>query len=230
MEPKKNSYVTNFNLNVVRAENCHYRLLNNKVQPFFDNLEQHLVGYIEKSSYVIGCVAWLTNRNIIETLENIAGSKIIINKEEYLSSKMLSGKKYYYKCLRGRYDDIPDMFGTNCLCCSKAMTDCDNFKKKIGGDIGRTRKNEGAILTCGIVNNFSKMHHKFLIFIDDKLNPTGLWTGSYNLSNTSNFSLENALYITDADTINEYIKEFMAIYVYSEPYNWESGLLSKPQL
>ena len=225
-KPKKNSYTTDFNL--MRDENCHHKLINNSIQPYFDNLEKHLVEYIEKSTYVIGCVAWLTNRNIIEALENICGAKIIINKEEFLSSKMVTGKKFYYKCLRGRYNDIPDMFASECLCCSKSIMNCDYFKK-IFGTINNLDKNkDGSILTCGIVNNFSKMHHKFLIFFDSKMNPTGLWTGSYNLSSTSNFSLENALYITNKDIINEYIKEFIAIYSYSEPYNWESGVLYAP--
>lgn len=223
-------YFQNMNFNLMRKENTHDIITSGSIYPYFDRLEEHLIAYIEKSSYVIGCVAWLTNNNIINALEDKKGIKIIINKEEYISSKMESGQKFYYKCLRGKYNDLPDLFQTNCSCCQNQMMKCPKFIDLLGQifDHENTNNNlckNGAILTCGIVNNLSKMHHKFLIFFDDTMCPMGVWTGSYNLSKTSNFSLENALYITDPKIITEYIKEFIAIFSYSEPYNWNSGSL-----
>ena len=228
----ENSYVMDFNR--MRENNYHCKLVKNSIQPYFEKLEEHLIGYIEKSPYVIGCVAWLTNKNIIEALENIKGVKIIINKEEYLNSNMKIGRKFYYKCLRGRYNEVTDLFNINCECCKKFVRDCPNFNKifspifidkKLSENLSDDIEKNGAIITCGIVNNFSKMHHKFLIFFNNKFEPTGVWTGSYNLSKTGNFSLENALYITDIDVMMEYIKEFFAIYPFSESYNWKSGVL-----
>lgn len=222
---KNNSYIMDFNR--MRINNYHNKLFKSCIQPYFEKIEEHLIEYINKSTYVIGCVAWLTNNNIIEALENIKGVKIIINKEEYLNSNMEIGQKFFYKCLRGKYNSIPDMFNIDCLCCKKNMFNCNNFKTIFGNQLGINNDNDrsGAILTCGIVNNFSKMHHKFLIFFDDKIEPFGVWTGSYNLSKTSNFSLENALYITDKEVIMEYIKEFLIIHPFSESYNWKSGVL-----
>lgn len=224
---QKNAYLMDFNR--MRTDDYHAKLEKNSVQPYFEKLEKHLISHIEKSSYVVGCVAWLTNNNIIEALENIDGVKIIINKEEYLNPNMEIGQKFFYQCLRGKYNEIPDMFNSKCKCCEKKnILKCPNFCK-IFGNISENGSNinMGAILTCGIVNNYSKMHHKFLIFFNDKIEPMGVWTGSYNLSKTSNFSLENALYITDKDVIMEYIKEFLAIYPFSESYNWKSGILCK---
>jgi hypothetical protein len=226
-EKIKNKYIMDFN----KMREKHFITndtklnINNKIiQPYFHDIENHLLNYIENSSYIIGCVAWLTNKNILDAITNLNGAKIIINKEEYLNSNMEKGKKYFYKCLRGRYNDISDMFDKICKCCNKIMIECDKFKNIFGP----IKNKSGAILTCGIVNNFSKMHHKFLILFNENVEPTGIWTGSYNLSSNSNFSLENALYITDNDVIIEYIKEFMTIYYFSEPYNWKSGLLSSP--
>lgn len=231
-ESKYSSDSHHMNFNKMRTTNSHTQLTNNCVQPFFENLEEHLVEYIEKSSYIIGCVAWLTNPNIIEALENSKGVKIIINKEEYLNSSMEIGKKFFYKCLRGKYNEIPDMFVDKCICCTKQIDQCVNFTNIFGNKIlaENISIKSGAILTCGIVNNFSKMHHKFLIFFDENINPLGVWTGSYNLSKTSNFSLENALYITDKSVIMEYVKEFLAIYPFSESYDWKSGVLCAPIL
>ncbi len=235
-----NFYKMDFNL--MRKKNYHTKLVNNIVQPYFENLEEHLIAYIDNSAYVIGCVAWLTNRNIIEALENIKGVKIIVNKEEYISSKMQTGQKFSNKCLQGRYNDIPDFFENVCDCCGLTMRSCKNFKtylndcvdadnelkKKSSDNMIKdvpTISRSGAILTCGIVNNYSKMHHKFLIFFNNNMQPLGVWTGSYNFSTNGNFSLENAIYICDKEVILEYIKEFMAIYPYSESYNWNSGIL-----
>lgn len=219
------SYSHNMNFNLMRKENTHDIITTGLVCPYFDKLEEHLIGYIEKASYIIGCVAWLTNNNIINALEDKKGIKIIINKEEYISSKMESGQKFYYKCLRGKYNDLPDLFHLNCNCCQNQMIQCSKFMDLFGQVSIDENNQNGAILTCGIVNNLSKMHHKFLVFFDENMHPVGVWTGSYNLSKTSNFSLENALYISDQKVIMEYIKEFMAIFPYSESYNWNSGSL-----
>jgi phosphatidylserine/phosphatidylglycerophosphate/cardiolipin synthase-like enzyme len=71
------------------------------------------------------------------------------------------------------------------------------------------------------------MHHKFLIFLDKQLNAYGIWTGSYNLTNNANKSLDNGLFITDKKIINGYIEEFEQILFLSEKLNWES---SQPKL
>lgn len=188
---------------------------------YFDNIENELIKHIKKSKYIIGCVAWLTNKNIIKALKNIDGIKIIVNKEEYLNSDMINKQSYFYKSLRYDYNKLPDLFESMCSCCSKKISECDNFNDIFNIDYGQT----GAILTCGVVNNHSKMHHKFLIFMDEKYNLEGVWTGSYNLSSNSNLSLENAIYIKDKKIINAYKKEFETIYNYSESYNWKSGIL-----
>ncbi|AGF85306.1 hypothetical protein QJ854_gp476 [Moumouvirus goulette] len=219
--------IRTINLNKIRPSNIHKENNNKSIRPYFENLEEKIIGYINNSKYIIGCVAWLTSDNVLAALNKTCGCKIIINKEEFLCSNMVLGSKSYYKSLRDKYDKLPDIFKNNCICCNKKITECSNFNEIIGLD--NKNNKEGAVLTCGIVNNLSKMHHKFLVFFNENFKPIGLWTGSYNLSKTSNYSLENALYITDQNVIMEYIKEFKAVYEYSEEYNWKSGLLYKPQ-
>jgi len=211
-------------LNLMREKNCHNILVNHSIQPFFDNLEEILTHFIQSFPYVIGCVAWLTNPNIIKVLETRDGVKIIVNKEEYLSTNMRISRKKYYQNIHIQYNKLMDFFSIKCLCCQKYQYQCPKFQKIFG----QIENKDGSVITCGIVNNLSKMHHKFLIFLDENLEPKAMWTGSYNLSKTSNFSLENALYITDTLIIAEYIKEFLAVYAYSEPFDWKSGLLFAP--
>ncbi|AKI80115.1 putative phospholipase D/nuclease [Acanthamoeba polyphaga mimivirus] len=212
------------NLNKIKSSNYHSEISDNSIRPYFENLEQHLVEYINKATYVIGCIAWLTNDNIISSLQQKKGIKIIVNKEEFLNPNMEIAKKNYYCTLRSKYQSLPNMFTSKCYCCNDSITNCKKFNK-IFGSISMSENNNSAVLTCGIVNSLPKMHHKFLIFFDENLDPVGVWTGSYNLSKTSNFSLENALYITSQIVIAEYIKEFLAVYKHSENFNWKSGTL-----
>lgn len=199
------------------------------VYPYFQDLEEKLIELIKSASYVIGCAAWLTNDNILMTLAGKSGVKIIVNKEEYLRADTQSGKRLFYQGLRNKYNNLDDMFKSDCPMCDLPLISCKHFVKmfkhiKTEDLIAK----DGAVLSCGIVNNFSKMHHKFILFFDENFEPKGVWTGSYNLSNNSNMCLENALYITDPDVFEEYLLEFQIIYSYSEPYKWDSGLLSKP--
>ena len=212
------------NLNRIKKLNQR-KIIDGPIVPYFENLEKHLISHIESASYIIGCIAWLTNENVITALSQKRGIKIIVNKEEFLNPEMEISQRFFYQILHNKYNNLPNIFESECLCCQKKMTLCPKFKN-IFGEISPSDNNCSAILTCGIVNSLPKMHHKFLIFLDDQLNMTGVWTGSYNLSRTSNFSLENALYIVKQDVIAEYLKEFIVIFQHSENYYWKSGLLS----
>lgn len=185
---------------------------------YFENLETKLIEHISNCAYVMGCVAWLTNKNIIAALEKSKGVKIIVNKEEFLSSKMEKSKLNFYKNLRGKYDNIKNMFEDKTVLSSDIF---NNYFNCVEG----VKKDRNSILTFGIVNCCSKLHHKFLIFFDENVNPIGVWSGSYNLSSNSNYSLENALYITDQQIILKYIDEFRCIYQHSESYDWKSGTI-----
>ena len=214
---KEQSYIVDFNMirnktfiKPVCINNC-------SVTPYFDGIEDHLVSHINSSSYIIGCVAWLTNRTILDSLMTIKGVKIIVNKEEYLSSKTYIGKKSYNKCMHNKYDSIPD------------LTEDKTVRQKFHDILNKTinekdiKNKDGAILTYGTVNINSRMHHKFLIFFDDNFEPIGVWTGSYNISKNSNMSLENVVFISGSEISKYYIQEFMTIYKYSEPYDWTKG-------
>ncbi|CAH6420072.1 Hypothetical protein MVR_LOCUS27 [uncultured virus] len=189
-------------------------------------MEDHLVKYIGQASYAVGCACWLTNRNIIDALERMRGVKIIVSKEEFLNPKMQSAQRFSYSCIRGCYNALSDLSKAMCTCCPEPTVAslCPNYRHTFG-----TRMHDlpidGAVLTCGIVNHGSRMHHKFLVFFDESFKPIGVWTGSYNFSRNSNHSLENALYVTEPRVIQEYIKEFLAIYLLAEKYDWTSSLM-----
>lgn len=168
---------------------------------YFQEIEQHLLKHIQSADYIIGCVAWLTNENILSALSQKKGVKIIVNKEDFLSSQTSS---YTNKQLiQNWYPKIPSF----------------NFSESCLGT---------AILTFGIANHPSRLHHKFLIFYNSELQPQGVWTGSYNFTRNSNFSLENAIYLEDSNIIQQYIQEFHFILQHSESYDWKCNMLVIP--
>lgn len=60
---------------------------------FFTNITDEIIIKIKKSTAVIGCVAWLTNFNIINALSEVKnGASIIIQKESF-TKKIINIKK-----------------------------------------------------------------------------------------------------------------------------------------
>jgi hypothetical protein len=202
--------------------------LSDQINVFFDSIEKRLISYINSASYVIGCTAWFTNKNILEALKNKLGVKIIVNKEEYLSSLLDRGKYSFYVDLRATYNKIPDLFSEDFMK-TENLTDAQTVQsfKKIFGEIRQEDHQKGSILTYGTINIKPKLHHKFLVFFDKEMKPMGVWTGSYNFTENSNFSLENALYITISSIVDKYIKEFLTVFPHSEYHDWKCGIVSK---
>ena len=58
--------------------------------------------------------------------------------------------------------------------------------------------------------------------------PYAVWTGSFNLTETAEKSLENALLIKNPKIVEAYYKEYGQICAMSEPLNWESNWI-EPQ-
>jgi hypothetical protein len=200
----------------------------NDTQIFFDDIEDKLLSLLDKATYVIGCVSWLTNPKIISKLLQKPGVKIIINKEEYLkpTSHIQLRSKFFSK-LRFDYNDMDDLFQINCPQCNIPWIKCSHCKDLLPTlhcKLTVPKDNE-SIICCGIVNSCYRMHHKFLIMLDDEFKPQGVWTGSYNLSQNSNSCLENALFLSNPLVCAQYLNEFERIYHLTEPFTWVCGTL-----
>jgi len=217
------------NLNHLRTsetddETC---IISSNIILYFDNLESHLINHIKDAEYVIGCVSWLTNDKIIKAFQNKKGVKIVIQKENFIKrdynySICLND---YYINLRKGYKSLPNLFNNIqnidinensplYQLCTKKLSDDDYMD---------------GVRCFGFAKESLKplMHHKFLVFLDAELKPYGVWTGSYNLTNNANKSLDNGLFITDEKIINGYIDEFEQILFLSEKLNWQSDVPKK---
>jgi len=73
----------------------------------FQDLEGALIRYIAEADAVVGCVAWLTNLNVLRALASKFGVSIIVQKEEFLRPDLEPLKPDWKKILRKK---IPNPF------------------------------------------------------------------------------------------------------------------------
>lgn len=190
---------------------------------YFRNIKSHLIDEIKKYSAVVGCVAWLTDVDILQELSKKKGVSIIVQKEDFLRPD--SGDWSKQKLLK-LYEKIPCM---DKLCLPPPICDAS-----ICGDpsIG--------IKCVGEANINKKMaspraHHKFIVLghivsFEDKEKdyytedffPEAVWTGSFNFTNNGSNSLENAVVIKDKAIAKAYLNEFSQVAAMSEPLDWRS--------
>jgi PLD-like domain len=200
---------------------------------YFKNIESILLKKIKEADVVVGCVAWLTNKKIINALKEVKyGVQIIVQKEDFLRPDAKTFDKM------NLYEDY------------KSIGICE-LGHNYGNDGVRTNSIIDELNTSSVLNitnaircvgNYNidkkiawpRMHNKFLIFCkkessyDDNdgyeyehLMPYAVWTGSLNLTETSMKSFENAVLIKNKEICEAYVNEWGQIFALSEELNWD---------
>lgn len=201
-----------------------------EVQVFFRDIESELITRIQKAQLVVGCVAWLTNPQILKALSKVkSGVAVVVQKEDFLRPDMDSNNNWQ-KDLRKMYDglpQVPDRFlWTGLIGKLSICTDPLIQPVRCVGNHNRD-KNPA----------FPRMHNKFLIFCECEEFDTGngwiadvkpyqVWTGSFNFTKTAGKSLENAVVISDTDIVDAYFQEWEQIEAISEPLDWETDWIA----
>ncbi len=189
---------------------------------YFRDLKQHLLTYISKADMVIGSVAWLTDLDILEALSK-RPTLLTIQKEDFLRPDMSSRLKpedqeklhkayNKFKIFDGSKVDVGPFFQCN----------------------DSTYKELPPILCFGVYKPGKmymtpRLHNKFLVFLtykNDVYHPTTVWTGSLNLTQLSQNSLENSVVITDDKIAAAYTEEAQLIYLLGEPLDWSSSWIN----
>jgi hypothetical protein len=194
-------------------------------QVFFRNITDRLLKEISKSEVVLGCVAWLTNKDILRALSKKSHVSIIVQKEDFLRPD-IGATTNWKSDLRALYDGLKcgierHMFG-NLLGQASFASDPQLKSVRCVGNYNREKSPA-----------FPRMHNKFLVFAntnqkhvfggsDDFVIPRSVWTGSFNLTYNASQSLENALLIKDPEIVHAYYHEFGQIAAMSEPLDWTS--------
>lgn len=193
---------------------------NGNIEVYFKNIEEEIIKKIEQYDCVIGCVAWLTNENILKALSKKKECIIIIQEEDFLRPdtsfngdklKWAKKMKKLYNALSGGNNEFYTYLGIS-ICCS----------------------HENGIRRCGYLNKnklpaFPRMHNKFIIcynYINENFSNLSesidgeVITGSYNYTENGNNSLENIVCIKDKTIVEAYSRQFGEISLLSVPLDW----------
>ena len=195
-----------------------------KIKVFFRQIKNNLIKEIQNADIIVGCVAWLTDPDILETMSKLEGVSIVVQKEDFLRPDLDSKRKGVNRDkLRERY---------NKLNANLERFEFNNILPKIS--YCRDTFME-AVRCVGHKRSFCTplMHNKFIVFcksreikdpdgdyVTREIIPYSVWTGSFNFSLTANTSLENAVVIKNTEIANAYYNEFGQIYAISEPLDW----------
>ena len=196
---------------------------------YFRNLESHLIGYIELADIIVGCVAWLTSDRILRSLQSKIAVSIIVQKEDFLRPDDDSGNDFR-KRLRNSYNSLPPLYRSNKATAEAVVLQTDTqLSEAIPIDpircVGFAR--------AGHRKPSPLMHHKFLVFCKyeniseeeyqyGKIKPYAVWSGSYNLTQNSNYSFENAFYLEAPSISSAYFSEWGQVASLSEPLDWDA--------
>ena len=201
-----------------------YSTSSGPVSVYFKDLESNLIKHIQKADAVVGCVAWLTNFNILNALSKVSCS-VVIQKEDLWRPDM-GAKGDFKQRLRAAYNKLgtgidryyaPGIVSSLNVCGDPTW---DGIRCVGNLNTARSPSNPRA-------------HHKFLVFCQvseelsaygdtiPKVTPYAVWTGSYNFTKNGGASFQNAVYIDDPVLAQAYANEYAHIYAVSEPLDFE---------
>ena len=218
---------------------------------YFKNLEKHLIDHIVESEVVLGCVAWLTNKQILKALAQKRGVSLIVQKEDFLRPDITS-ENNWTSHLRQWYMSLPKTLDRRDFS-TTVLGDMDDSKIDPLVDSVRCVGNYNALRQSA----FPRSHHKFVLFCKylvnchcnscqsyknvyldgdypihqdekrkDHIKPYAVWTGSFNFTKTSALSFENAVVLQDTRIVEAYFQEYSQIAALSEPLDWTATWIS----
>lgn len=185
----------------------------------FGELREPLLRFIEDSPVIVGCVAWVTDKDLLGALA-ARPVALVVQKESWWKKTDVRGAALArrYEALTGGLpaSAFPEPLATK------------TFRGKPVPD-----ETPLAPIACaghGGVGGFAPlMHHKFIVRCtivaiegQERLMPLAVWTGSANFSGNSNDSFENAMEINDPTIAMAYLEEFALVASVSESMNWRS--------
>lgn len=201
-----------------------------EIEVYFDGHEERLVSIINQSDVVVGCVAWLTSKPLLQALAGCNAVSLVVQKEDFLRPDIDGAWTNYKAHLRQLYDALPS--GLN-------GGDIDN---RLLGRVNQTGDRAiDAIRCCGLHNRekapaWPRMHHKFIVLcryesylmmdFDGHVGeypvvaPHTVCTGSFNYTKNATASLENVLIIRQPDIVKAYFDEWARVLALSESLDW----------
>ncbi len=187
----------------------------------FRDLKRKLLRYIDQADYVFGCVAWLTDLDILTALHHKRGVSILIQKEDFL-----------------RPDGNSKSFRADIYRAYRALPTVERYHFRLGV-AGLLSTNADQLVQGVRVVGVPKvgaygprMHHKFCVFANHNNEtdtwhpPHAAWTGSFNWTQSASNSLENAVYFDEPKAVKGFYLEFQQVLALSEPPDWSADYVA----
>lgn len=199
-----------------------------KIEVYFKDIEKIIIEKINKYDIIIGCVAWLTNENILKELGKKKKVLIIVQNEDFLRPDI-------------SYDGNETNWKKKIMKLYNKISEINNGYNNInlGSEIYVNLKAglENGIRKCGYINTdkspaFPRMHNKFIVcgtYNEDSIeagdvgigdNFMEVITGSFNFTENSNNSFENIVCIKKTEIVEAYVKQFGEIACMSMELDW----------
>jgi hypothetical protein len=196
------------------------------VEVYFQDIKKQLEFFIDEAEYIVGCVAWITDKDILDFLSAKRGVSLIVQKDVQWKPTWKALIDASKKFTQGIHASHTDLLGHYLEKSGKSIGPLDPFRC-----VGHIKaKDSKEILPF--------MHHKFLVDcrledVEDEFSLEGLpprkrlvpkrfWTGSYNFSANAQSSLENALVCEDEAAADCYFWMWQRIYAMSESLKYAS--------
>lgn len=210
------------------------------VEVVFKNLGATMITHLDmtiRGDFVFAAIAWLTSKHILEALSRAVERGVhvfvIVQKEKWL--RRGRSQTEFHKKLRDRYDalgshSVPELVEP---LLSKFYNPGPKWK------FDSSKQQQIAAVRClgdEVTSEFNarRMHNKFVVFGrpggkgEPRVMATKVWTGSYNFSASAELSLENAVCIRNPELAAAYAREFVGIFLNSEPLDWISKTMLPP--
>lgn len=165
------------------------------------NLCQEFIALLEAfaGSAMVGCVAWVTNFSILNAIKQYKiKTQLVIHDEPWLHTK--SREPWKHELLQ-QYQGLP------VLSLQKLNNDT-TLQSKLRNAVTSLRIEQGGL-----------MHHKFVVFLDNKQKPCKVWLGSFNLTKRASVSMENATILHDEKSAQEYFDCWLLLFQKSCPFS-----------
>jgi hypothetical protein len=205
------------------------------IQAFSDRLEDRLCEKIRQYPVVVGCVAWLTNKQILKALATRDAVQVVVQQEDFL--RFDGNPNFSKEWLRQLYDALPGPIGGSTC----EYVKFGGYNVKWGGDL---------LDECNTITGWfaspirivrvpdkdwnpvamPRMHNKFLVFCDVEtlpyeqeiydghcaVKPCAVWTGSFNMTHNATRSMENALFVQSESIAGFYYSYWQRILMVSD--------------
>lgn len=190
----------------------------------FKNIREVLFYHLAHCSYVIGCVAWITDFSVINAMSQLKGATLIVQAESMFKIKTRDSFKTN---LKRKYQTIKQFPWATFAKATRMphfqslweeMKTTGEIQEQLWTTLGQDPM---AIRTCGQIQRAghegqnpdepSMMHHKYLVFMDDNGKTLAVWTGSFNFTKNASKSLENVQIIYNKKVADAYLRNFLSL-------------------